>query len=408
MEDPPPSRFRHRFRIASRMRHSGGRTSRFKGGSRKVDSSPSSPGDAPEGEEAMEAPMPTDAPFVFFLVYAAVTILFHLYFSYGLQMMADSQDQPELARALAWIPGLQIYTYVRCGGGNFGNFLLLFLGGAIGMMALGAFGAMAGAPGLFAVLPPLWALLLFGYLLTLNWRLAERQGLPGAFSLLMLLPLINLVAWWMLAYRGGFQPVQKLGFVLGLVFLLASIAPAAPMFRPGGPMALALAQNSAHSGAEGPSAEVLAELQRALEEGKSASEAARASLQGERAPAPAEPFDPEYSPEKGRCPPGSRKHGARPPRGLEQWCAREGSDGRVRHGWYVKWHESGVRAVQGSYRDGERTGMWTRWHPSGRKSAEARFRDGEQNGVMRRWNAYGEQTSEVHYRDGEPVDAPAS
>lgn len=361
------------------------------------------------------------ASFAFFAVYAVLTIVFHLYFAYGLQMIADSQEQPELARVLAWIPGLQVYTLVRCGGGRFGTFLLLFVGGGLAMLALGAVAAGLGVgSSLFALLPPLWALALLGYFLAVNWRLAERQGFSGAFSLLLLLPLINLVAWWMLAYREGFRPVQKVGLVLGLLLVAAPMVPVVTMLGSGGPMALAMAQAAGQPGAERGGAEVLAELQKAMEEARRKAERQAEGGAGARpaplgsgrargdAPTAAEPFGPEYSPEKGRCPPGSHKHGARPPQGLEQWCAREGGGGRVRHGWYVKWHENGVRAMQGSYRDGMKSGTWTRWYESGRKSVEARFVEDAQNGVMRRWNEYGRMTREVLYRDGEPVGAPAS
>lgn len=350
--------------------------------------------------------VPTGVSLVLFLAYAGAMLLFHVYFAYGLQLVADEQEQGEAARVLAWIPGLQLYTYVRCGGGSFVTLLVLFPGGMVLLFALGAFQVLAGGGPLLVLAPLLWSFALFAYVLALNWRMAERQGLSGAVSLLLLLPLLNLVAWWLIAYRNGLGPVKILGAALGIPFLLLSVAPAGLTFGTMGSTVLA-ASAAARSGSPEEAAGLLEELRQTLEAHEGFSPPGAAARSRPEVPDPDEPFGPEFGPESGRCPPGTAQHGARPPRGFELWCAREGSDGRERHGWAVTWHPNGVRATRGSYRDGLQSGTWTRWDDGGMKRVEAQFEHGEQNGLMRRFDLFGELEREVYYRDGEPVDGPS-
>jgi len=226
-------------------------------------------------------------------------------------------------------------------------------------------------------------------------------------SLLLLLPVLNLVAWWMIAYRDGLGPVRWLGAVLGTLFLLLSIAPAGILFGTMGGTMLAMAAGAGQAGSPEESAAMIAQIQRAMESGKTAG-GPGASGRSPEVPDPWQAFGSEYTPDTGRCPPGTVKHGAQPPRGFGQWCARKGSEGEKRHGWTMTWHPNGVRATQGNYRDGLRTGTWIRWDDGGMKRAEALFEGGEQNGLMRRFDVYGESLQEVYFRDGQPVDMPGS
>jgi len=59
------------------------------------------------------------------------------------------------------------------------------------------------ALGMFAGLWVVWSLICIGVLiltLVINWKIAEKAGYPGAYSLLMLIPLVNLIVLILFAF----------------------------------------------------------------------------------------------------------------------------------------------------------------------------------------------------------------
>lgn len=104
------------------------------------------------------------------------------------------------------------------------------------------------------------------------------------------------------------------------------------------------------------------------------------------------------------CPRDTERHGAQPPEGFEEWCARVGRDEGIKHGWYSEWYPSGRPANAGAYEDGLRIGVWTRWYPSGKKRVQAEFRRGLQHGKLMSWDEDGNQLGEQLFEDGSRVN----
>lgn len=101
------------------------------------------------------------------------------------------------------------------------------------------------------------------------------------------------------------------------------------------------------------------------------------------------------------CPEGTTLVGDAPPRGDAQGCAKRDASGQpVRHGPYVRWYRSGRKALEGEYRDGEKTGRWTFWHANGQKKEQGEFREGRERGVWRRWHETGALLDEGEYQGG--------
>ena len=67
----------------------------------------------------------------FFVVFAVVSALLQVLFSYSLQVIAEKNELPDFASFLAWIPLLNIYPYIRVGGGDFKKFVLGLIGDAL-------------------------------------------------------------------------------------------------------------------------------------------------------------------------------------------------------------------------------------------------------------------------------------
>ena len=80
----------------------------------------------------------------------AITLLgigLQLVFAYALQTLANKNEMSSLAETLAWLPILNLYPFIACGGGSFSRFLIgaaVLLGGSIG---LGVASAMSSSEG---------------------------------------------------------------------------------------------------------------------------------------------------------------------------------------------------------------------------------------------------------------------
>ena len=69
----------------------------------------------------------------FFVVFAVAGAIVQVLFSYSLQVIAEKNELPEFASFISWIPLLQLYPYIKVGGGNFKLFVLVGIGGTIGV-----------------------------------------------------------------------------------------------------------------------------------------------------------------------------------------------------------------------------------------------------------------------------------
>ncbi len=71
-----------------------------------------------------------------------------------------------------------------------------------------------------------------------------------------------------------------------------------------------------------------------------------------------------------KCPSGTERTGAQPPRGLAEGCVRKKDGQQVRHGPWRIYHANGSVSAQGEYTDGVATGPWSGWWPCRRESLE--------------------------------------
>jgi hypothetical protein len=96
------------------------------------------------------------------------------------------------------------------------------------------------------------------------------------------------------------------------------------------------------------------------------------------------------------CPDGTTKLGEEPPDGKEVWCEKSGK----RHGPYRAWHDNGLKALDGGYKDGKRDGLWVEWHQNGERKSEVTYVDDKPHGRYRIWAENGDVLSDVTYDRG--------
>ena len=62
----------------------------------------------------------------------------------------------------------------------------------------------------------------------------------------------------------------------------------------------------------------------------------------------------------------------------EEWGFKRGGEGAyIKHGAYAKWHPSGHKAVEATYKNGKLHGPYRTWDIRGNLLGEMRFRNGE-------------------------------
>ena len=117
----------------------------------------------------------------FMLAIAVVSVIVQLVYGYALQCLAKKNEMSTLGETLAWVPILNLYPFIVCGGGSFSRFMVgagVFMAGAVGV------GLLAGAGGddgdttaaITAGIALLGALGLLFYLGRIFWRTAERRA----------------------------------------------------------------------------------------------------------------------------------------------------------------------------------------------------------------------------------------
>ena len=150
------------------------------------------------------------------LVIGVIGALLQLFSAYALQALAEKNELPDFARFLAWIPVLQTYPLIKCGGGDFKKFMLGFAGLMGGFIVLGILAAVvgSGASALIVGLPALAAALgIIYYIGRIMWRTAEMRGVSGWVGLLGML--FFPFAYGYIAFHDGWVAPNKAGLALG-------------------------------------------------------------------------------------------------------------------------------------------------------------------------------------------------
>jgi hypothetical protein len=151
------------------------------------------------------------------LVIGVTAALLQLFSAYALQTISEKNELPDFAQLLAWIPMLQIYPLVKCGGGDFKRFMLAIAGIVGGGVLLGILAAVLGDDAIVTVLALLfWAGVVLGslyYFGRILWRTAEMRGVSGWIGLLGLLffPFV----YGYIAFHDGWGSPNKAGLAIG-------------------------------------------------------------------------------------------------------------------------------------------------------------------------------------------------
>jgi hypothetical protein len=154
----------------------------------------------------------------FFVVFAVASALLQVFFSYSLQVIAEKNELPEFASFLAWIPLLNMYPYIRVGGGNFKTFILGMIGGFVGLGVIAGVGTAAGFGGVATgIAAALFGIVAIVYLARIAMETAERRGLSKWLGLLAFVPFANFIVYPYIAFHDGFRAPNKLGLVIGLL-----------------------------------------------------------------------------------------------------------------------------------------------------------------------------------------------
>jgi len=64
------------------------------------------------------------------------------------------------------------------------------------------------------------------------------------------------------------------------------------------------------------------------------------------------------------------------------------------------WHENGKKKLSGSWQNGQATGQWTEWYENGQMMSDGNFLAGQKNGPWRFWNDDGQLREEIQYDHG--------
>ncbi len=155
----------------------------------------------------------------FFVVFAVAGAIVQVLFAYSLQVISEKNELPEFASFISWLPLLQLYPYIKVGGGNFKLFLLVGIGGTIGVGILAGLSAAMGEAG--GIIGGLaiggFALGAIVYFVRIAMATAERRGLSKWIGLLSFVPIANFFVYPYIAFHDGFRPPNKVGALLGLL-----------------------------------------------------------------------------------------------------------------------------------------------------------------------------------------------
>ena len=101
------------------------------------------------------------------------------------------------------------------------------------------------------------------------------------------------------------------------------------------------------------------------------------------------------------CPGGTVLVGAAPPKGFEQWCAKEpGNAGSPKHGPILHWWDDGSKQFEGTYADGQMDGQWNWYAKTGQTTKSGQFAAGKKHGKWTFWDATGMKVGEATFVGG--------
>ncbi len=167
-----------------------------------------------------------------FVIALALGILVFSIFVMGhpTSVIARKTDQSDTAEVLAWIPGLQFVPMIWAAGARVWQVVLLSAAVVLSAVLVGFAGGATGDGVLARAMSgySAWAVDLYflGFSGWLGWRIADRRGLPPVFGLLLALPLLNLVATWVLAFHDGWARPHRGGLAAACLLSLAAALPA--------------------------------------------------------------------------------------------------------------------------------------------------------------------------------------
>jgi hypothetical protein len=158
----------------------------------------------------------------FFVAFVIVSAVMQVAFSYSLQVIAEKNELPDFASFLSWIPILNMYPLIRCGGGDFRKFML----GAVGFVVLGGASAAVSAsvnPLVGGIAIGLMTIGMLVYMTLIVMHTAERRGIPKWVGLLTYVPPACFFVYPYIAFHDGFRPPHKIGVVIGLLIAFGPI-----------------------------------------------------------------------------------------------------------------------------------------------------------------------------------------
>jgi hypothetical protein len=311
-------------------------------------------------------------------VYFLICFLISATANYTLQTISDKTNAAP--SWTCWVPLVQIYPFVKAGGGSLWV-LLAWFGAALGG------GIMAGlaSPGLGMLVAIVAACGAGVYMLMLMWRLAENRELSGWVGILCVIPPLGLLLYPYIAFHDGFVRPSFAGLALTLLLALSG---AASLNGELAGMRASMQKNAAEVDPMTP--EQRAQLEAVVKQFAGSFQTTKATngeaqdspglLDRLRALAkgntgPGYPDDIEI-PDEVECEADTERVGAAPPNGRRK--------------------EAGV------YVEGERQGVWTRFWELGGRKAQVNFERDREHGILVNWDPLGQKEREIRYLHGEP------
>jgi hypothetical protein len=154
----------------------------------------------------------------FFVVFAVSVALLQLVSAWALQVIAEKNELPDFTSFIAWIPLLNLYPYIKVGGGDFKKFFLGSIGLMLGLAVIAGGAAAGGFGGAGAgITAGVFVIAAIVYFARIAMGTAERRGLSRWIGLLLFVPPVSLFIYPYIAFHDGVRAPNKLGLVIGLL-----------------------------------------------------------------------------------------------------------------------------------------------------------------------------------------------
>jgi len=154
----------------------------------------------------------------FFVAIAVAAAVLQVVFAYALQVIVEKNEMSNSTAFMSWIPVLNIYPFIKAGGGNFMTFILGTVGAGIAVALVIRGAAEAGLAELgSSIAAAVFVVLAVAYFASITMETAERRGLSKWLGLVLFVPIAGFVVYPYIAFHDGFHPPKKLGLILGLL-----------------------------------------------------------------------------------------------------------------------------------------------------------------------------------------------